>query len=107
MTDTVPLYLYQAEDRHLAALKSAKEALGLDVLVRPVTAQPGQGGRMLCFAGEHPGFVSSSALVQSKDEVPAAIIWAIDWPGATAPKSHLSESGWLSRAMGREVREIV
>jgi hypothetical protein len=104
MTDTVlPLYLHQAEDRHLAALKAAKETLDLDVLVRPVTAQNGQYGRVLCFGGEHPTWLCESVLVTGPEMCGDTILWALGRKWIPFDDDNMK----LSRWMRGELKEIV
>lgn len=101
MDEAIPLYLHNAQERHLAALKAEKQALGLDVLLRPVEARPGQFGRVLAF-GEHPGWIVDSVLVSHPSLARDALLWAIGrkelpFDGAASK---------LSRWMGAEVREV-
>lgn len=101
MTETKPLYLYGAKPHHLAAVKAAKEGLGLDVLLQPTLAMPGQYGRVLAF-GEHPGWVCESLLVTGPEMAVDAIKWAL----GMIEMSHDDYAAKLSRWMGAEVRGV-
>jgi hypothetical protein len=102
MTDTCPIYLHQAEDRHLAALKAAKEALDLDVLVKPIVARPGQySDRVLAF-GDHPDWACHSLLVTGPEMASDAILWALK--RINLPDDSVVDK--LSRWFGAEVKEV-
>lgn len=100
MTETLPLYLWAAKPHHIEALKAAKASLDLDVLLKPVVAQPGQYGRVLAF-GEHPGWFCDSLLVQ-QDAVGDAILWSL----GRITMIHDRGVDKLSRWVGAEVKEI-
>lgn len=98
---TLPLYLHKAESHHVAALKTAKRALDLDVLLQPMEARPGQFGRVLAFR-EEPTWLCEYLTVTGPEMAEDAILWALG--RKEMPTETYAEI--LTRWMGAEVKEI-
>jgi hypothetical protein len=74
----VPIYPSVPSGAVLEALKTAKESLDVDYLIRPVKAVPGSPGRVLAI-GTKPDFVCDYAFVPepSVESLKNALHWAL------------------------------
>lgn len=103
--DPIPLYIWQERRptvEQTEALKRAKRASGLDVLVKPERAFAGCG-RCISFDGRPP-FASSWCEPDGygDERLPKMIRWVIEGGDIPGPKRM---EDWFTEVMGVEVRE--
>lgn len=95
-----PLYLFQAQPHHIDALKAAKASLGVEFMVKPVSAGPGDK-RVLSFAGRPP-FICQWRAVESRDVVQDRMKWALGLDN----RGGEDYAQWLTATLGAPVREV-
>lgn len=100
-----PLYLYTPErptPEQLEKLKAAKQASGLETLVKPARAFPGCG-RVLVIGDGMPDFYCEWANTSWDDpKLPQKIKWVVTGLDGR-PRSHLE---WMQALFGAETKEV-
>lgn len=107
MPDFLPLPIYAPDPSlvNMEALRRAKQALGVDFLVKPVKAVPGGSDRVLSIGSEHAPWAVDSIGVRTCDS--PGLVDALRYVLCGAEdKRARTILGWLRGIFGAGVNEI-